>query len=672
MKVAKVFPCSVREIETVWITMPDGCRLAARLWLPEGAEGEPVPAILEYIPYRRRDFMAIRDSVIHPYLAGHGYACIRVDLRGSGDSDGILEDEYLQQELDDAVEVIRWIVEQVWCTGSVGMMGISWGGFNSLQVAAMRPSGLKAIITACSTDDRYADDSHFMGGCFLSENVRLAARNLSFSTRPPDLEIVGERWRDMWLERLERNNPTLIDWLAHQRRDDFWKHGSVCENFAEIECAVYAVGGWADAYSNAIPRMLGGLTCPRKGLIGPWSHGWPHMAVPGPAIGFLQDALRWWDYWLKGQDNGIMDEPMLRIWMQESVPPKPRYEERPGRWIAEPAWPSSNVKTQRFALNPGQIDREPGPEEVLIHDSPQTVGVMAGEFNPHGHSDEMAGDQRWEDGASLVFDSDSLAECFEILGAPVVELALAADRPRAFVAVRLNDVAPGGAATRVSYGLLNLTHRNGHERPEAVEPGKVYRVRVRLNDVAHSFPVGHRIRVSLSSAYWPLVWPSPKAVRFEVIAGASALELPERPPRSGDGDLVPFGPAEGAEPLAHRILWPDKRGRFLQRDVATATTVMTEAVKERTQVELPDIALTYSCDGHKRFEIKDGEPLSATAEAYYSTRYQRGDWCVRTETRMVLSATEDDFLLTATLDAFESDTRILTRSWSERIARDLL
>src|SRR3546814_557199 len=256
MQTVTEFPRKVREIENVWITLADGTRLAARIWLPEDAGDDPVQAILEYLPYRKRDGPAERDALTHPYFAGHGYACVRVDMRGSGESGGLMWDEYLKQEQDDALEVIDWLAGQKWCTGKVGMIGISWGGFNGLQVAARQPEALKAVVTLCSTDDRYADDIHYMGGCLLGENLGWASTMFCYSSRPPDPALVGERWRDMWLERLE-NTPLLVaNWLEHQRRDEFWKHGSVCEDYSAITAAVYAIGGWGDGYSNAVPRLL--------------------------------------------------------------------------------------------------------------------------------------------------------------------------------------------------------------------------------------------------------------------------------------------------------------------------------------------------------------------------------------------------------------------------------
>ena len=341
ISVVTAFPRQVREIENTFITLADGIKLAARIWLPEDAEANPVPAILEFLPYRKRDGTSERDTVTHPYYAGHGYACVRVDMRGAGDSEGILDDEYLKIEQDNALEVLDWITSQPWCSGRTGMIGISWGGFNGLQIAARRPPSLKAIVTIASTDDRYADDIHYMGGVMINDAMSWGSTMFAFNSRPPDPAILGEGWDDLWLARLKSNDPWSMKWLSHQTRDAFWQHGSVCEDYADIECAVYAVGGWADGYSNAVPRMLEGLSCPKKGLVGPWAHKYPHFALPGPRIGFLQETIRWWDYWLKDIDTGVMDEPQYRVWMQDSAPPETHYQIRNGRWVAEPCWPVS-------------------------------------------------------------------------------------------------------------------------------------------------------------------------------------------------------------------------------------------------------------------------------------------------------------------------------------------
>ena len=281
-------PHSIREIENVWITMSDGCRLAARIFMPADADAHPVPAILEYIPYRKRDFMRRRDESMHRWYAGNGYVAVRVDMRGSGESDGVMHDEYLPQEQDDALEVIDWISRQSWCSGNVGMMGKSWGAYNSLQVAARRPAALKAIVAVMGTDDRYAECIHYSGGCLLNDNFWWGCIMQIFNARPPDPAVVGDRWRQMWLERLEAEEFWPALWLEHQRLDDYWKHGSVCFDYAAIACPTWIWGGWADLYRDSPLRLAKNLTVPHKVTVGPWGHLYPHEASPSPPSGFCR------------------------------------------------------------------------------------------------------------------------------------------------------------------------------------------------------------------------------------------------------------------------------------------------------------------------------------------------------------------------------------------------
>jgi uncharacterized protein len=670
MDIVTQFPRQVREIENLFITLADGTRLAARIWLPADAEQKPVPAILEYLPYRKRDGTAERDHLTHPYFAGHGYACLRVDMRGSGESDGLLEDEYIALEQDDCLEVLAWIAAQPWCTGSIGMIGISWGGFNGLQVASRRPPELKAVISLCSTDDRYADDIHFMGGCLLNDNLQWASVMLGYMSRTPDKALLGEGWRAAWLARLKHQPLLVAHWLRHQRRDALWKHGSICEDWSAITCPVYLVGGWADGYSNTIPRMLAHLQCPKKGLIGPWAHKYPHFAKPGPQIGFLQEALRWWDKWLKRIETGIMDEPQYRVWMEEPVPPLAYYDERPGRWVAEPGWPSPNVRGRTLALDAGgRLSEKPGPETSVATLSPQSVGEGCGAWCGFGIGPERPLDQRADDGRSLTFDSEPLPARLEILGAPKVTLELASDRPVAFVAVRLNEITPDGASTRITYGLLNLTHRESHEYPEALVPGKRYRVTVQLNDIAHAFAAGSRLRVAVSTTYWPLVWPSPEPVTLTIFTGASHLELPVRAPRDEDRKLRPFGESEGAEPLAKTYHRPSKGRRWIERDVGSGiSTYWIEEDMGRSTID--HIGLETDFVQREAYRIRDDDPLSAEVEITYSIAIGRGDWQTRTETRTVMRADKTHFLIEATLDAYEGETKLLSRQWNDRIARD--
>ena len=671
MEVITRFPRAVREMVNTEITLSDGTRLAARIWLPDDADSKPVPAILEYLPYRKRDGTSERDALTHPYYAGHGYACVRVDMRGSGESEGLLLGEYLKQEQDDALEVIDWIAAQPWCTGKLGIIGISWGGFNGLQIAARRPKALKAIVTIASTDDRYADDIHHMGGCLLNDNLSWASTMFAYSSRPPDPALVGERWRELWMYRLENTVLLIAEWLQHQHRDAFWKHGSVCENYADIECAVYAVGGWSDGYSNAIPRLLAGLKSPCKGLIGPWAHKYPHFAKPGPAIGFLQETLRWWDHWLKGQDTGIMDEPAYRVWMEEPVRQAAYLPDRPGRWVAEPSWPSKNIRPVRLAMNRDRLDERVEAESALSFSSPQDIGLYAGAWCPYGLGPDQPTDQREDDGKSLCFDSSVLTERLEILGAPVVELEVASDKPVAMIAARLCDIHPDGASERVTYGLLNLTHREGHEHPSPLDPGRRYRVRLQLNDIAHSFPAGHRIRLALSTSYWPIAFSMPEPVLLTVYTGTSTLELPVRPPRKEDAELKDFPPPAGAAPLAKTVIRPGNIKRLIERNLASDESVFTRHEDTGTY-RIDGIDLTVDQIKTGTYRIKANDPLSARIKIHWTQKLARGDWRVRTETETHFRATREEFLIEATLDAYEGDKRVYSQSWDRRIKRDLV
>jgi putative CocE/NonD family hydrolase len=665
------FPHRVTEDET-WIRMPDGCRLAARIWRP--VDATPVPAILEYLPYRKRDLTADRDAQNHAWFAGNGYAGVRVDLRGSGDSDGVLEDEYTQQEFEDGLAILRWLAEQPWCTGDVGMLGISWGGFNGLQIASLRPPELKAVVTLCSTDDRYADDVHHMGGCLLGDNLSWASTMLDQNACPPDPALVGERWREMWLERLARSGLWLEKWLRHQRRDDYFRHGSVCEDYGAIQCPVFAVSGWADGYCNAVFRLLEGLRVPRQGLVGPWAHTYPHLGVPGPAIGFLQECRRWFDHWLKGIDTGLMDEPMLRVWMQDSAPPSAYYAYRPGRWVAEPTWPSDAIRPTSLKLTPGHrlmaADVDVAEAELGIR-SPLSVGLYGGKWCSYNAPPDLPHDQRDEDGGAIIFQTGALREPLEILGQPTATLVLAVDQPVAMLAARLIDIQPDGKATRVSYGLLNLTHRDSDAQPTALEPGRRYRVTLQLKHIAQRFPAGHAVRLSISTVYWPIAWPAPTPVKLTLFTGSSHLTLPVRPARDADDRLRPFDEPEAAPPLTRTVIRPGRSHWKVTRDLANDRNAL-EVLNDHGTWRLEAIGLELSAKVTEQYGYERDDHQSLRGWCEWVRSFRRGDWCVRTQSRTLLIADRTHFRIRATLDAFEGDSRLFARSWDTSIPRDLV
>lgn len=677
MRTVTALPNEITEEEHLWIPLPDGTRLAARLWRPVSSDDDPVPGVLEMIPYRKRDLTAQRDSIHHPYMAGYGCACLRVDLRGSGDSEGVLTDEYLEQELSDGEAVLAWMAQQPWCSGRTAMMGISWGGFNALQIAARQPPSLGAIVTVCSTDDRYTDDVHYMGGCLLSDNLSWASTMFAYNSCPPDPAVVGENWRELWLDRLENSGLWLETWLRHQHRDDYWRHGSIDEDYSAVQVPVFAVSGWADGYSNAVFRLLAELDVPTRGLIGPWSHKYPHLGEPGPAIGFLQEVVAWWDHWLKDdRDGGAMSGPALSIWMQDAARPATTYEDRPGRWVGEPGWPSPRIVPSRYPLGWHHIRRPDAPHAptpVLSVQSPLSVGQFAGKWCSYNAPPDMPYDQREEDGGSMVFDSDALAERLELLGAPTAELTLSVDRPVAMVAVRLSDIAPDGEATRVSYGILNLNHHRGSDDPRPLEPGEKLTVSVPLNGMAQSFPAGHRLRLAVSTSYWPVVWPSPEPVRLTVFPDESALVLPVRPAQhEDDASLVPvFGEPEGAEPIEVRQLQPGEQDWSVHRNMVDLTGTL-RVVKDLGVVHFPGIDLAVIRRAYEQYSFTAGDFGSIRGETDWILGFERDDWNVRTTTRTVLTSTATEFVLHAELDAYEGERRVASKSWSTAIPRDLV
>ncbi|PAQ08910.1 CocE/NonD family hydrolase [Mesorhizobium temperatum] len=678
---ARTGPRTVREIENIWIPMSDGTKIAARVWLPEDAEHNPVPVLMEYIPYRKRDSRRLHEETFHPYLASFGYACVRPDIRGSGDSEGLPMDEWVKQEQDDGVEIIAWLAQQPWCTGKVGMFGISWGGFSALQVAARRPPELKAIITVCSTDDRYADDTPYTGGMIMEDAFGIAwgLRYPASCASPPDPAIVGDRWRDMWMERLNNLDFYTANWLTHQHRDAFWKQGSISEDYGSIQCPVYAVTGWYDAYRRTVPRMLANLKCPRKGLVGPWGHQYPNDGGPGPgpAIDWLAESLRWWDHWLKDIDTGIMDEPMYRVWMQQEPAMRGIHQtsgrwEIPGRWVAEDSWPSSRIRPRKLYLTKDGLENNAGDETARVLKPLQTVGITAPGWWLRS-AEEAPTDQRIDDARSLTFDSEPLKGGFEILGGPVVTLDLAVDKPVAFLAVTLNEVDPDGRSKRVAYNVLNLTHRDSDEFPQPLEPRKRYRISLALQDCAHVFEAGKRIRVTVATSHWPAYWPSPEPVTLTLYAGRSELELPVRPPRAEDRELKPFGPAFVPEPTSGRTILQEapKPTRDSEWDAATGKLTIRNAYgtgRYRIDAIGTELSLTES----EVKEILDHEPTSAKSDAQYVKAYKRGDWDCRIEGRLCFSSTKDNFLFVGQIKAFEHDTEVFAKTWNRTIPRMLV
>jgi len=509
-----------------------------------------------------------------------------------------------------------------------------------------------------------------MGGCMLTDNLSWASTMFSYNSLPPDPDIVGEKWKDMWLERLEGSGLWLKKWLQHQRKDEYWKHASIAEDEAPISCPVFAVSGWTDGYSNTVFRLMENLQVPRKALIGSWGHKYPNLCGGDQGIDFLNEAVIWWDRWLKGIDNSFADEPMLRLWMQDSV--SPLIPKSPGRWIAENSWPSKNVEQETFLLSPGRIHlkRTNIKNEITSIRSPLSVGLFAGKWYSYSELTDLPHDQNEEDGGALVFDTPVLEEDIEILGCPEVELELKSDKPISMIALRLNDLCREGTSTRITYGLLNLTHIDGDEDPEALEIDNCYRVKIKMNYVAQNFPAGNKIRLAISTSYWPFAWPSPEPASLTIKSGGRLI-LPVRQKSELDENLRSIGEAVSAEPIKTTLLAPAKREWTVQHNLAT-NEVKQQIINNDALLKLDKIDLEMGKEATEIYSYTNNDYNTVRGEVESTRTLKRGNWNVKTITRTVLTSTPTDFQIRATLDAYLGDVRIFSKSWDELIPRDMI
>ena len=663
-------------IETVWIPMPDGVQLAARLWLPEGARDKPAPAILEYIPYRRRDRTRMRDESMHPHFAAAGFAAIRVDMRGAGDSDGVMLDEYSDIEIQDGVDAIAWLAEQPWCNGKVGMFGKSWGAYSAFQVAAKRPPALKAIAPVMGTDDRWLEDIHFYGGVLAGDNFWWGAVMQLYNAMPPDPAIVGERWRAMWKQRLEAMTFWPAQWLEHQTRDAMWRRGSISENYDAVEVPVYFFGGWADLFRDTPFRIAARLRGPVKVLMGPWAHLYPHEGVPGPKIDFIGELIRFWAHCLNGDDTGLMDEPRLRFWIQDSAAPSGTHAQRHGAWVEENAWPSANIDEQTLWLNAGALDGEAKPGAPLSVCSPQTFGSAGGDMCSFAIPGDMPSDCRIDAAGALCFRGETLREPLTILGQPRIRLTLSADQPQAFVAALLVDEAPDGAQTLIARGFANLMHRDSDSAPAPVVPGQEMTVTVQLHGIGYQLARGHRLMAQIASAYWPILWPSPQPVTLTVNPGASKLLLPVRKRGAGAQTprALPAPPAPKRKPPVTEVR-PGGMERSLKVDLTdgmhTARFFLDGGVFGPVgRVRLDDTGTEMGDISDRVYTIHPDRPLSAQARMHQDSHFQRGDWSVRIKTAANMTATKTHFQLSASVECWDGEEPFHSVQWEHEIPRN--
>lgn len=660
---------SVNIRKHVRIPMSDGVELDAHLFLPD-ASG-PFPAVFDYYPYRKDDLSA-GNLRYQYYLAQHGIVGIRVDVRGTGSSGGMAVDEYSRQEQLDAVEAIAWMAEQPWCNGNVGMFGSSYGGFNSLQVAMHRPPALKAICPMYFTDNRYTDDCHYKGGAMqmLYDMATYGLGMVVQNAMPPYPDATGECWAETWEEHLQ-SEPWLLTWLSNHLYNDYWKQGSLCEDYAAIECAVYLFGGWRDGYTNCNLRTFAHLQCPKKVIVGPWLHVAPDVGVPGPRINHLHEMVRFYNYWLKGIDNGIMDEPPITVYVQQYDLPKADREVTSGFWRHEAEWPLARAAEHLLYLADDGI-LQPQPASVAgraTYTYNPTVGTTFGMFSaaaPH----ILPMDQRLEDAYSLNWRSAPLTDPLEILGYAHVVLNVATTTDIATVVVRLIDIAPDGTAALVTKGLLNLTHRDSHEQPSLLMPEQTYEVKVPLDATSWLFEPGHCIGIGISGADFPNSWPSPKPYVGTIYFGAeSATRL----------NLPTIGPQEPALPTPQLVppaqtktlvdAHPERPIWRVTRDHMAGTAEVFIRTSSRTRV---DERCEFIRSGEATTWVAESDPAHATIRGLSQATLRWPERTIQTRARGQVESTETTFNVTIQLDITMDDVPYLNKRWTRSISRNFL
>jgi uncharacterized protein len=658
-------PGAPMYVRNVRIPMRDGIELAATLYLP--AAGEPEPAVLEYLPYRKDDAMFSRDYELYSYLTRHGYAGARVDIRGTGASDGELPDgEYSEQEQRDAEDVIAWLAGQPWCSGSVGMWGISWGGFNAIQVALRRPPALKAIIAVDASDDLFHDDVHYIDGLLHLDEYAVMIDQLNALPPAPDFPLDGEI-----LARRFDSQPWLITWLEQQQDGPYWQRASLRPDYGRLTVPAFLIGGWYDGYRDSVPRMFAQVPAPVKMLIGPWNHTFPHNAVPGPAIEWRDDAIRWWDHWLKGVQNGIMSEPPVTVYMRDWYPPDLALTEIPGRWRTEASFPPEGTAYQVWHCGPEHnLLPEPPPDSSVALRYVPSAGVEAGHW-----WGELTPDQRGTDAFSLVFDSPPLTADVEILGFPVVEISGCSDVDPMHWFARLCDVAPDGSVTLVTgagrAGRPDPLRDRGSlpAAPSATwstsdEPG---RLPLELHVTSWVFPRGHRIRLSVSNAMWPMIWPTPQLGTATVRLGPAGtrLLLPVIPPQvRPEPEFGVPGAAEEASGVTHRGEMLPVRWTLQRDDTGTAAiwwrgTTTTEFGWGRVTDE-----------EYLRYDVADDRPASASAHGEARTEIHLDGRLVIVTSVLDLDGDSESLRYRFRRELRENGTLIRERSWTRRYRRD--
>jgi hypothetical protein len=652
-------------LETAWIAMPDGVRLAADLFKPAyGAADAKYPVLLEYLPYRKREARS-RNYALYSYFVRRGYVVARVDIRGTGESEGrLIPYEYSDIEHDDGEVVIDWLSRQSWSNGNVGMFGISWGGFNSIQMALRNPPALKAIIAVDATEDLYQDDVHYMDGIMHVDSWEMSQDLDNARPGAPDYVIDEAYFRDRF-----DTEPWMLTYKTRQRDGPFWDRASARDRHEEIRIPSFHIGGWYDGYRDSIPRLLAKVKAPVKAMVGPWSHAWPNEPYPNPGLEWRHEAVRWFDHWLKGIDTGILDEPRFAVYVRNWHPPGPYLEHAPGKWRFEEGWPIARIRDRILYPQPDHtLDaREPATTIHRLRYVP-SAGVEGG--GPVMWWGDVAHDQRPTDAFSLVYDSAPLEEDLEILGLPRALIRVATDATRANWIARLSDVAPDGTVTQVAGAAMNGSHRVSSREPQALVPSEEFPLEIEMHFTSWMFPKGHRIRLAINNAQWPMLWPTPEPMTTSLVLGASRLSLPvvpfeQRPvpnflPPAGDPGLPGYDTLDAGTPSGYGEI------SSVNRNPQTGATVATATNQGGTRYPW-GIERTFETIRH---EVSDEKPAETTMLGTHRTEVVLPGRTLVWDAELSFRSDRKNFHYSYKRRLTENGKTLREKTWTRTIPRD--
>ncbi len=657
-------PYDVKVVRNARIPMPDGVTLAADLHLPQNAGGRKFPAIIEYTPYHKNNNAVYGPRATrYPYFASHGYVFVNVDIRGTGDSEGFNTSPTSPEEVRDGIEVIRWCARQPWCDGGVGMIGISYTAGVCYDAARQAPEELKAIVLCQMTSDWY-EGMACPGGSprpFAHENY--APLMAAYNFAPPDPDLLGPHWAETWRQRLDRSVPWSLAYLQNLLDGPFWQSRLLRGHEDRVRAATFLIGGWCDYYPDDFLRVFARLRCPKRILVGPWTHNYPENAWPMPRLNDRYECLRWFDKHLKGidtdPDRPLENESPVTLFVREHTPPEALRRQENGYFRCEKQWPPEPIRIEKLHLAPtGRLTPQAAAEgrsELVYRPD---VGIAAGRYaiGQMLPGWGMGDDQRLDEGLSLVFTADPIAAGpAEMIGSPQACLWVSSTAEVAFVAVKLGDVAPDGTSVLITKGLLNLTHRNSHERPEPLVPGKVYEVRVPLQAVAYRFRPGHRLRLMIAGADFQNEWPTPLPHTLTIHHGPgfpSRIEVP----LAGDPALPEphFLPSDFPPLPPDQIPTPEYR---ISRDVI------------RNTVTVHIQTLSGIGTNRSRFTVNVNRPAEAVVQSEYEYPLDRAGLSIRVRSQCVTRSDEQAFHHLTEVEVTVNGRPHWSKSWSLSVPR---